>query len=105
MGWKIDADIDSLKKGAADLGKLIDALDAHNNDLANVLHSMSDVWEGDAALAFINILRNDHENAVDSKEILIEFQKAIEAHCKELEEKDGFFEKAIYGVASFFNLN
>jgi len=99
MGWKIDADIDSLKKGAADLGKLIDALDAHNNDLANVLHSMSDVWEGDAALAFINILSSDHQNAIDSKEVLIEFKKAIESHCHDLEEKDNILEKALYQIS------
>lgn len=103
MGWKVDTDIESLKGGLDTLNLIINRLDTLNDDMGTVVQNMSDVWEGDAAISFINVLKNDYEDVKDSKDILISFRDAVEAHCKDLEEKDNFFEKLFYQISGYWN--
>ena len=94
--WKVEIDIEALETESKKLAGQIKRLNDYNNRLNNLINNMSSVWEGDAAIAYINAMRKHYNKAVAIKDTLNELKKSVDIQVTQLREIDNWFEKVWY---------
>ena len=94
--WKVEIDIESLERDSERLGRQIDDLKKMNADLKNLIDTMRDFWEGDAAEAYIKLMSMRYLQAVFLSLTLMKLKRAVDTQINELRNVDNFFEKLWY---------
>ena len=94
--WKVEIDIESLERDSERLGRQIDDLKKMNTDLKNLIDTMRDFWEGDAAEAYIKLMSTRYLQAVFLSLTLMKLKRAVDTQINELRNVDNFFEKLWY---------
>lgn len=94
--WKVEIDIESLERDSERLGRQIDDLKKMNKDLKNLIDTMRDFWEGDAAEAYIKLMSTRYLQAVFLSLTLMKLKRAVDTQINELRNVDNFFEKLWY---------
>lgn len=100
--WKVEVDLESLQHDSELLGKQIGDLDTNLNELKNLIDTMRDFWEGDAAEAYVNLMYTRYTQAVSSSQTLIQLKNAVDTQIEELKTVDQWYEKLWYEICSWF---
>lgn len=94
--WKVEVDIESLRQNSDRLGKQINDLQKYTDELKNLIDTMRDFWEGDAAEAYIQLMDEKHRRALGVLTTLEKLKAAVDQQVNELGNVDNFFEKLWY---------
>ena len=99
---RYEIDLNRLRDSSSELEKRIRELTDANNWFTAAADTMHDVWEGGAADAFVNEIRNDISSANELLETLTVFKEAIDDEISELEDNENLFKKIFNGILGIF---
>lgn len=94
--WKVEIDIESLRRDSERLGREIGSLQKKIDELNTLIDSMRGFWEGDAAEAYIEMMHRNHIRALNLLTTLQKLKAAVDTQISELSNVDNFFEKLWY---------
>ena len=96
--WKVEVDIESLQQDSERLGRQIIEKKKKNNELKNLINTMRDFWEGDAAEAYINLMNTRYLQSVHLLLTLKKLKIAVDTQVSALKNVDNIFEKLWYQI-------
>lgn len=98
MAWKVEIDLENLEQRNFDLRLLLNDLRDYIDELDSLIATMQEYWEGDAAVAYINLMSRRAKEARDVYVSLAAVQNAVKTQIANLREVDNFFEIAWYQI-------
>ena len=98
MAWKVEIDLENLEDRNTELRFLLNDLKNYIDELDGLIAAMRDFWDGDAAVAYVNLMSQRAQEARNVYVSLAGVQNAVKTQIAELKEVDNFFEKAWYQI-------
>ena len=92
MGLKFEVDLNNLEMYNNDLSNSLRSLYNEIQELDGLIAQMSDYWGGDAAVAYINLMRNRLHQARDVYDSLESLKDSVVTQIESIKDVDNVFE-------------